>query len=169
MKKYRHLILAFSLLFSATAMQGKKGNTPPNVILIMTDDQGYGDLACLGNPYIKTPNLDKIYNESVRFTDFHVNCFCAPTRAALMTGRMSDRTHVRSTVYLRNYLNREETTMAEFFKASGYKTGQFGKWHIGGAYPYRPIDRGFDCQIGHGDGGIGTTSEYWGTDRMNDF
>ncbi len=142
--------------------------TPPNVILIMTDDQGYGDIAANGNPYIKTPELDRLMAESVRLTDFHVNAFCSPTRAALMTGRMSDRTHVRSTVYLRNHLNREETTMAEFFKASGYRTGHFGKWHLGENYPYRPIDRGFDQWVGIGDGGSGTASDYWGNDRMND-
>lgn len=140
----------------------------PNVILIMTDDQGYGDLACHGNPVIKTPNLDKLHSHSVRFTDFHVNPFCAPTRAALLTGRMSDRTHVRTTIYSRNHLNRDETTMAEFFKATGYRTGHFGKWHLGRNYPYRPIDRGFDEWVGHGDGGTGTASDYWGNDKMND-
>ena len=140
----------------------------PNVILIMTDDQGYGDLACHGNPIIKTPNLDKFHSESIHLTNFHVNPFCAPTRAALMTGRMSDRTHVRTTVYARNYLNREETTMAEFFKTSGYHTGIFGKWHLGQNYPYRPIDRGFDHWVGHGDGGTGTASDYWDNDKMND-
>ena len=134
----------------------------------MTDDQGYGDLACHGNPIIKTPNLDKLHSQSVRFTDFHVNSFCAPTRAALMTGRMSDRTGVRTTIYSRNHLNRNETTMAEFFKASGYRTGLFGKWHLGHNYPYRPIDRGFDEWVGHGDGGTGTASDYWGNDKMND-
>lgn len=144
------------------------GKKRPNVILIMTDDQGYGDLACHGNPIIKTPNLDVLHSESVRFTNFHVNAFCSPTRAALLTGRMSDRTHVRTTVYSRNHLNRDETTMAEFFKATGYQTGHFGKWHLGRNYPYRPIDRGFDQCVGHGDGGTGTASDYWGNDKMND-
>ncbi|MBN2133156.1 MAG: arylsulfatase [Sedimentisphaerales bacterium] len=140
----------------------------PNVVLIMTDDQGYGDLRCHGNPIIKTPNLDALHSESVRFTNFHVNAFCSPTRASLLTGRMSDRTHVRTTVYSRNHLNRDETTMAEFFKATGYRTGHFGKWHLGRNYPYRPIDRGFDRWVGHGDGGTGTSSDYWGNDKMND-
>jgi arylsulfatase B len=140
----------------------------PNVILILTDDQGYGDLACHGNPVIKTPHLDRLHAESARFTNFHVNAFCAPTRAALLTGRMSDRTHVRTTVYGRNHLNRDETTMAEFFQATGYRTGHFGKWHLGRNYPYRPIDRGFDQWVGHGDGGTGTSSDYWGNDKMND-
>ena len=139
-----------------------------NVILIMTDDQGYGDLCCHGNGIIKTPNLDVLHSESARFTNFHVNAFCAPTRASLLTGRMSDRTGVRTTIYARNHLNRDETTMAEFFKATGYRTGHFGKWHLGRNYPYRPIDRGFDQWVGHGDGGTGTASDYWGNDKMND-
>lgn len=141
----------------------------PNVILVMTDDQGYGDLACHGNPFVKTPNLDELYAESTRFTDFHADPFCAPARASLMTGRMSDRTHVRSTVYLRNHMNRDETTMAEFFKASGYRTGHFGKWHLGGNYPYRPIDRGFDQWVGSCDDGPEAVNDYWGNDKMNDF
>lgn len=157
------------LLFSCSSKsQNKSQNKKPNVILIMTDDQGYGDLACHGNPIIKTPNLDKLHSESVRFTNFHVNPFCAPTRAALMTGRFSDLTHVRTTVNGRNHLNTTETTLAEYFKESGYTTGQFGKWHLGQNYPFRPIDRGFDQWVGHGDGGTGTASDYWGNDKMND-
>jgi len=140
----------------------------PNVILIITDDQGYGDLACHGNQYIETPHLDKLHSESIRFTNFHVNPFCAPTRAALMTGRFSDLTHVRTTINARNHLNTSETTMAEYFKASGYRTGHFGKWHLGRNYPFRPVDRGFDQWVGHGDGGTGTASDYWGNDKMND-
>ena len=157
------------LLFASKGPAQKDASAKrPNVILIMTDDQGYGDLACHGNPIIKTPNLDTLHSQSVRFTNFHVNAFCAPTRAALLTGRMSDRTHVRTTIYSRNHLNRNETTMAEFFKATGYQTGHFGKWHLGRNYPYRPMDRGFDQWVGHGDGGTGTSSDYWGNDKMND-
>lgn len=165
-----HLIISIGLTVFIQSCNPKTSviEKRPNVILIMTDDQGYGDLAIHGNPIIKTPNLDDFHSESIRFTDFHVNAFCAPTRAALMTGRMSDRTHVRSTVYSRNHLNQEETTMAEFFKASEYKTGLFGKWHLGRNYPYRPIDRGFDEWVGHGDGGTGTASDYWDNDKMND-
>jgi arylsulfatase B len=159
-------LVAHLLLVGAAAGAGAQDK--PNVILLMTDDQGYGDLACHGNPVIRTPNLDRLYAQSVRFTDFHVNPFCSPTRAALMTGRFSDRTHVRTTVYSRNHLNRDETTMAEFFRASGYRTGHFGKWHLGRNYPYRPIDRGFDQWVGHGDGGTGTASDYWDNDKMND-
>lgn len=163
--KLKLIIVACFLVFG---LKSQAQSTPPNVILIMTDDQGYGDIAAHGNPILKTPNLDKLHSESIRFTDFHVNSFCAPTRAALMTGRMSDRTHVHSTVYLRNHLNRDETTMAEFFKASGYNTAHYGKWHIGANYPYRPMDRGFDDWVGIGDGGLGEAGEYWGNDRMDD-
>jgi arylsulfatase A-like enzyme len=143
-------------------------NDKPNVIIVMTDDQGYGDLACHGNTLIKTPHLDKLHDESVRFTDFHVSPFCAPTRAALMTGRFANLTGVRATIRGRNHLDVSETTMAEYFKGSGYATGIFGKWHLGRNYPFRPMDRGFDQWVGHGDGGIGTSSDYWGNDKMND-
>lgn len=159
--------LTVALLTSQLVSCQEKSPRPPNVILIMTDDQGYGDIAAHGNPIVQTPHLDKLHSESVRFTDFHVNSFCAPTRAALLTGRMSDRTHVRTTVLGRNFLNREETTMAEFFQASGYNTGLFGKWHIGHNYPYRPIDRGFDRWVGQG-GGTGSANDYWGNDRLDD-
>ncbi|GLR19959.1 arylsulfatase [Portibacter lacus] len=164
---YNILIVIVFLFHSSTSQDDEKFKKP-NVILIMTDDQGYGDLAAHGNPYIKTPHLDKLYAESTRFTVFHVNSFCAPTRAALMTGRMSDRTQVHSTVYVRNHLAKEEITMADYFKASGYHTGHFGKWHLGDNYPYRPMDRGFDEWVGIGDGGVGTANDYWGNDRMDD-
>ena len=140
------VIITLGILLSGFYIQGCRKESAqgsrPNVILILTDDQGYGDLACHGNPYIKTPHLDELYAESIRFTNFHVNPFCSPTRAALLTGRFSDLTHVRTTINGRNHLNTEETTMAEYFRESGYRTGHFGKWHLGRNYPYRPIDRG---------------------------
>ena len=153
---------------------GSKGKTGsgtfkrPNVIVVMTDDQGYGDMSCHGNPEIKTPNMDRLAGQGVQFSDFHVNPFCSPTRAALLTGRMSDRTGVTSTNTHMNYMRREEIVMPEYFKASGYRTGIFGKWHIGANYPYRPIDRGFDEWIGLGNNGLATTADLWDNDRMND-
>ena len=140
----------------------------PNVILVMTDDQGYGDLSCHGNPVLRTPNLDRLHAESVRFTDFHVNPFCAPTRASLMTGKLSDRVGVHRTLNMRNYLPAREVTMADVLGANGYRTGLFGKWHLGHNYPYRPIDRGFDEWLGIGDCGLAATSDYWGNDRFDD-
>ncbi|VGO18541.1 arylsulfatase [Pontiella sulfatireligans] len=141
---------------------------PLNVIVVMTDDQGYGDIAFNGNPVIKTPNMDRLAASSVRFTDFHVNSFCSPSRAALMTGRMSDRTGVTTTNGYRNYMRQNEVIMPEYFKASGYGTGIFGKWHIGANYPLRPMDRGFDEWIGLGNNGLATANDVWDNDRMDD-
>ena len=140
----------------------------PNVIVVVTDDQGYGDLACHGNPVLDTPNLDKLHSESVRFTNFHVDPTCSPTRGALMTGKYSHRAGVWHTICGGNHLRASEMTMAEVFNASGYQTGMFGKWHLGSNYPYRPMDRGFDQWLGQGDGGTGTTDDWFDNDRVND-
>ena len=157
------LLSLVAMVAAATACAAK-----PNVIVVMTDDQGYPDIGFHGNPVIQTPNMDKLARSSVRFSDFHVNPFCSPTRAALMTGRMSDRTGVTSTNFQRNYLRRDEVLMPEYFKASGYRTGHFGKWHIGANYPYRPMGRGFDEWLGLGNNGLATTADLWDNDRMND-
>lgn len=140
----------------------------PNVVLVMTDDQGYGDLACHGNTQIKTPNLDRLYADSVRLTDFHVDPTCSPTRAALMTGRYSSRTGVWHTIMGRSLMRANEVTLADLFRAAGYRTGIFGKWHLGDNYPLRPQDRGFDEVLVHGGGGVGQTPDYWGNDYFDD-
>ncbi len=140
----------------------------PNVILVMTDDQGYGDLGCHGNPVIQTPNLDKLYTQSVRLTDFHVGPTCSPTRAALMTGRYCNRTGVWHTIMGRSLLRRDEVTMGDVFSASGYRTGIYGKWHLGDNYPFRPQDRGFGEVLIHGGGGVGQGPDYWGNDYFDD-
>ncbi|UCF44610.1 MAG: arylsulfatase [Planctomycetota bacterium] len=141
---------------------------PPNVVLVITDDQGYGDLGCHGNTVIKTPNLDKLYLQSVRLTNFHVCPTCAPTRASLMTGRYCNRTGVWHTVMGRSLLRSDEVTMADLFAANGYRTGIFGKWHLGDNYPFRPQDRGFQEVLVHGGGGVGQTPDYWGNDYFDD-
>ncbi|MHC4993487.1 MAG: arylsulfatase [Planctomycetota bacterium] len=140
----------------------------PNVVLIITDDQGYGDLACHGNPVIQTPNLDRLHAGSVRLTNFHVDPTCSPTRGALMSGKYSHRAKVWHTIAAGNHLRASEMTMAQAFEATGYRTGMFGKWHLGANYPYRPMDRGFDEWLGQGDGGTGTTDDYFTNDRVND-
>jgi arylsulfatase A-like enzyme len=140
----------------------------PNVILLLTDDQGYGDLACHGNPIIQTPNLDKLHAQSVRLTNFHVDPTCSPTRSALMTGRYSSRVGVWHTVMGRSLLRKDEVTLADVFSASGYRTGIFGKWHLGDNYPYRPQDRGFHEVLTHGGGGIGNTPDFWGNNYFDD-
>lgn len=140
----------------------------PNVIFVLTDDQGYGDLSCHGNPILETPNLDRLHDESVRMTDFHVSPVCTPTRAALMTGRNPLRTGAWATSWGRALLRRDETTIAEVFRANGYVTAMFGKWHLGDTYPYRPTDRGFDHAVVHRGGGVGQTPDFWGNDYFDD-
>ncbi|MGL4554570.1 MAG: arylsulfatase [Gemmataceae bacterium] len=141
---------------------------PPNVILIITDDQGYGDLGCHGNTEIRTPNLDRLHAESVRLTDFHVDPTCSPTRSALMTGRYSSRTGVWHTIAGRSILRRDETTLAQHFARAGYRTGLFGKWHLGDSWPYRAMDRGFAETLVIGGGGIGQTPDAWGNTYFDD-
>ena len=138
----------------------------PNAILILTDDQGYGDLSCTGNPVLKTPHLDLLYDQSVRLTDYHVDPMCSPTRAALMTGRYAARTGVWSTLRGRYIMRRDEITIADVFADSGYRTGIFGKWHLGDNYPYRPFDRGFQESLSFGGGVVGEIPDYWDNDNF---
>tara|TARA_R110002049_G_scaffold4601_5_gene32625 strand:- start:871746 stop:873512 length:1767 start_codon:yes stop_codon:yes gene_type:complete len=140
----------------------------PNVVLVMTDDQGYGDLACHGNPVLRTPNLDRLYAESVRMTDFHVSPFCTPTRAALMTGRYPGRTGAYRTSSGRTMMHTDERTIATVFAEAGYKTGMVGKWHLGDNAPHRPQDRGFQDVVWHRCGGVGQASDHWGNDYFDD-
>jgi arylsulfatase len=153
------LCAAVCCLVPPSSANGKE-STPlagsrPNVVLIITDDQGYGELACHGNPVIKTPNLDRLHDESVRFTAFHVSPTCAPTRASLMTGQHEFRNGVTHTIMQRERLALDSTTLAEVLQKAGYQTGIFGKWHLGDEKPYRPAQRGFTESFIHGAGGIG--------------
>lgn len=140
----------------------------PNVVIVITDDQGYGDLGCHGNPIISTPNIDKLHGESIRLTNFHVGPTCAPTRAGIMTGHYCNCTGVWHTIMGRSLLRENEVTMGDVFGASGYKTGMFGKWHLGDNYPFRPQDRGFQTAVYHGGGGVSQTPDYWGNDYFDD-
>ncbi|BDD02324.1 arylsulfatase [Persicobacter psychrovividus] len=158
-------IIAASL---SACQQFSETQTKPNVIIVMTDDQGYGDLACLGNEYIKTPNIDQLYNQSTHLTNFHVAPTCAPTRAGLLTGRGANKTGVWHTVMGRSILFPDEVTLSQVFKENGYKTAMFGKWHLGDNSPYLPQDRGFDLALYHGGGGVGQTPDYWGNDYYDD-
>jgi arylsulfatase A-like enzyme len=150
----------------------EKGSTSahsPNVVLIMTDDQGYGDIRAHGNQEIETPNIDRLYRQSIRLTDFHVDPTCSPTRAALLTGRYSTQTGVWHTIAGRSLLKRDEVTIADVFSENGYRTGIFGKWHLGDNYPFRPQDNGFQEVLVHGGGGISQTPDYWGNDYFDDY
>jgi arylsulfatase A-like enzyme len=165
--QYRALLVSFLITLVSIQSCGTSAN-PPNVIVIMTDDQGYGDMSCHGNPDIETPEMDRLYAEGVRFTDFHVDPTCSPTRAALMTGRYSARVGVWLTYASRNHLRRDEVTMADVFKQNGYATGVFGKWHLGDNYPFRPGDRGFDESLIHGGGVVGEAPDYWDNNCYDD-
>ncbi|MGQ1788079.1 arylsulfatase [Saccharicrinis sp. GN24d3] len=140
----------------------------PNVIIVITDDQGMGDLSCMGNPYVKTPNIDKFYKEAVRFTNYHVSTTCAPTRGSLMTGRHTNRVNVFHTITGRSLLFEDEVLLPQVFAQNGYTNGMFGKWHLGDNYPYRPEDRGFHEVVRHGGGGIAQGPDYWGNDYFDD-
>jgi len=146
----------------------RMGNRRPNVVLVITDDQGYGDLGCSGNEVIRTPHIDRLHAESVRLTNFHVGPTCAPTRAGLMTGRYCNCTGVWHTIMGRSLLRADEVTMADAFAAGGYRTGMFGKWHLGDNYPFRPHDRGFQEALYHGGGGVSQTPDYWGNSYFDD-
>lgn len=134
-------------------------NPQPNVIIIMTDDQGYGDLGITGNPHVKTPVIDQFGSESIRFNNFYVSPVCAPTRSSVLTGRYSLRTGVRDTYNGGAIMASNEVTIAEMLKQADYKTGVFGKWHLGDNYPSRPSDQGFDESLIHLSGGMGQVGD----------
>jgi arylsulfatase A-like enzyme len=131
----------------------------PNVILCISDDQGYGDLSLHGNQHLSTPNLDRIGTEGVQFTQFQVCPVCSPTRASLMTGRYNYRTGVVDTYLGRSMMYPDEVTLAEVLRAAGYRTGIFGKWHLGDCYPLRAMDQGFEESVVCTGGGLTQPSD----------
>ena len=163
--------VASSGVFPFVAGCGNTERTPdkrrPNVILILTDDQGYGDLGCHGNKIIKTPNLDRFAAENVEFTRFYVCPTCAPTRAGLMTGRYHHRTGIMGVMSGEALIHPGEVTMAEVFGEAGYRTGIFGKWHLGDNYPRRPDDMGFQESLIHNGGGLSQPSDPPGKGYLN--
>jgi arylsulfatase len=132
----------------------------PNVIILLSDDQGYGDLSCHGNPILKTPNLDRLHSESVRLTDFHVAPMCTPTRGQLMSGMDALRNGATSVTAGRALMRPGIPTMPEIFATGSYRTGIFGKWHLGDNYPNRPMDRGFQDAIYHLGFGLVSAPEF---------
>jgi arylsulfatase A-like enzyme len=161
-------IIAIPLAFYALTLNAQIEKQKPNVIFILTDDQGYGDLSCTGNRWIKTPEMDKLHSEGVRFTNFHSGTTSAPTRASLMTGKHFDRVGVWHTIMGRSLLKPGEKTLADRLKESGYSTAIFGKWHLGDNYPFRPQDRGLDESLVLLGGGVGQAPDFWGNDYFDD-
>jgi arylsulfatase A-like enzyme len=155
MIKLPHLVLSLALILAAAGGAFAAPAQKPNIIFILTDDQGYGDISAHGNPTLRTPNLDRLRSEGARFTDFHVSPTCAPTRSALMTGRHEFRNGITHTIFERERLTLDAATLPELLRSAGYTTGIFGKWHLGDEAEYRPEKRGFDEVYIHGGGGIG--------------
>ena len=155
------VILVIITIELLNPLKGKSQNdsiktcVDPNIILIMVDDMGYGDLSCHGSPDVRTPNIDNLYEQSVRFTDFQVSSTCAPTRSAIMTGKAPFKNGITHTIYERERMNINNITIAQVLKSEGYTTGIFGKWHLGDEESYQPDQRGFDEVFIHGAGGIG--------------
>ena len=151
-------VLALALIAHlAPARAANRENPPTNIILVMPDDVGYGDYACLGNPVMRTPSVDAFKKESLLLTQFHVSPTCAPCRSALMSGRHEFKNGVTHTIYERERMSLQTYTLAQMLKTAGYATGIFGKWHLGDEEAYRPENRGFDEVYIHGGGGIGQT------------
>jgi arylsulfatase A-like enzyme len=153
-----------------TGLIGSEGEAGPrpNVVLVVTDTAAFLDSASHGDRVVKTPHLDWLYAQSTRLTDFHVDPFSSPTRAALLTGRYAARGGVWAENMGRSLLRADETTMADLFAAAGYRTGMFGKWHLGDNCPFRPQDRGFQETLVLGGGGIGQTPDFWGNQGRDD-
>lgn len=139
----------------------------PNVIIVMADDQGYGDLSLTGNPVLSTPNLDQLARESIRFTDFHVAPMCTPSRGQLLTGIDALRNGATAVCQGRSMIFEEIPLMPEYFQKSGYSTGIFGKWHLGDSYPHRPQDRGFEEVLSFPAWGISSLADHFGNSYFN--
>ncbi|MFD2275087.1 arylsulfatase [Rubritalea spongiae] len=144
-----------ALLVSAFQVPAAAASERPNIIFIMTDDQGYAPVGAHGHPWLKTPNMDKMHAQSIRFDRFMMGSTCAPSRAGIMTGVHSIKNGVTHTIYERERLNLKATTIPQVLQPAGYTSGYFGKWHLGDESPYQPENRGFDEVFIHGAGGIG--------------
>jgi len=151
------ILLAISPGVYEAAAAPELAGSRPNIIFVLTDDQGMGDLSCMGNEMVRTPNLDNFYKKSLRFADYHVSPTCAPTRAAIMSGRPPFKVGVTHTIFQRERMALDTFTLPQALKTAGYATALFGKWHLGDGDEYLPQSRGFDEVLMHGAGGIGQT------------
>ena len=150
-----HRYLSFAIVASAALVPLETFASKPNFVVILTDDQGWGDLSVNGNTNLSTPHIDSLARDGATLEYFYVCHVCAPTRAEFLTGRSYPKTGVSGVSRGQGRLNYDETTIADVFKANGYATGCFGKWHNGTQPPYHPNNRGFDEYYGF-------TSGHWG-------
>jgi len=164
--KYFFVVALSSALFAASAATAQ--DSKPNIIIVMTDDQGYPELSSHGNPILRTPHLDQLASEGLRFSDFHSSPMCAPTRGQLLTGLDAARNGVINVSSGRALLRPEIPTMGNLFENAGWATGIYGKWHLGANYPFRPEDRGFQDTVWFPSSHIGAVSDYWGNDYFDD-
>lgn len=158
------IAVLFAGYFTAGVISDCTAMERPNVIVIMSDDQGGGDYGFLGNEVIRTPELDAMHKRGGTLSKFYVSPVCAPTRASLMTGRYNYRTRCIDTYVGRSMMDTDEVTMAEFLQGAGYRTGIYGKWHLGDNYPLRAMDQGFQDSLIHRGGGIGQPSDPLGAE-----
>ncbi len=160
------LSLALALLLLT---QNVFGTSRPNIIIVVTDDQGYGEFSINGNPIADTPHIDRLASQGIRFTDFHVAPMCTPTRGQLLTGLDAFRNGAINVSSGRTLLRPELPTIADIFAAADYRTGLFGKWHMGDNFPFRPEDRGFEEAIWFPSSHINSTPDYWDNDYFDDI
>lgn len=163
MRQVHPLLLLAGALVPTLAAAAEQPAARPNVVIVLTDDQGGGDFSCLGNPVLRTPHLDALHKEAVRLTDFHVAPMCTPTRGQLLTGLDAVRNGATSVTGGRSFPRPGLATLPQAFAAAGYRTGIFGKWHLGDNYPHRPMDRGFQEAVYHLGWGFTSAPEFANT------
>lgn len=167
--KFQFAFLSFTFLVLLLLREANASDAAkPNVIIVMTDDQGYPELSVHGNPVLNTPHLDRLHSQSLRLTDYHVSPMCTPTRGQLLTGIDAARNGAINVSSGRSLLRPELPTMGDIFSDNGYATGIFGKWHLGDNYPFRPQDRGFQESLWFPSSHIGSVPDYRGNDYFDD-
>ncbi len=162
----RFIGLALAAILSLLTA-GARAADRPNVVFILSDNQSYWEFGCHGNPVVQTPNIDRLAGESVDFRHFYATPYCSPSRAEFLTGRYAMRFGIYNTIGGVSQLPASATTLAEIFRDNGYRTGMFGKWHLGESFPMRPEDQGFDKAFWHGGGGVGQLPDYYGNTLFN--